>query len=427
MSRIVLLTLLTLIAGGSYAQTYFVLIRSDNNQPFYVRIGDKTFSSSGQGHLIISQLKDSSYAITVGFPRKLFPEQQFSIIFNEKDLEFQLKDLGGKGWGLFNPQTLELKMPAKTDEAGARMHPDGVRKDDAFSRLMAGVVSDTAVMYNTYAMEEVRKNPAGPVAKDSSREFAGQHIKDPGKGDTVPLSATRIENGSASSVGQQARKDSTSFAQAALRNIPPAQTQRTDSAATPIFNPTPPSLNVSGLGGGSRAFVEKLSELRTGTAVRLMYSDHIPGSRADTILIIIPVDSPGRSTAVAATDAAKTGTDAAKTGSELAPKPKKTTPIVANSDCRNFAVSYDVDKLRLKLLATPKDEDKLLAATKVFRTKCFSTAQIRALSEVFASDAGKYKFLESAYPFVSDDHFRELADLLTDPAWSGRFRKMTGQ
>ncbi|MES1161349.1 MAG: hypothetical protein ABUM51_11360, partial [Bacteroidota bacterium] len=89
MSKIGLVILLMLMAGSNYAQqNYFVLIQADNSQPFYARMEDKSFSSSAQGHLILSQLKEGTYTITIGFPRKLFPEQQFSITLNKKDLEF---------------------------------------------------------------------------------------------------------------------------------------------------------------------------------------------------------------------------------------------------------------------------------------------------------------------------------------------------
>jgi hypothetical protein len=77
------------------------------------------------------------------------------------------------------------------------------------------------------------------------------------------------------------------------------------------------------------------------------------------------------------------------------------------------------------MLESTKDDDRILAARKVFKTKCFSTRQIRALSEVFTTDAAKFKFLEAAYPFASDDHFAELSNLLADPVYSGRFRAMT--
>jgi hypothetical protein len=79
------------------------------------------------------------------------------------------------------------------------------------------------------------------------------------------------------------------------------------------------------------------------------------------------------------------------------------------------------------MLEAGKEEDRVLVARKVFKSKCFSTKQIRALSEVFSSDSQKFRFLEAAYPFVSDEHFKELSDLLADPVYNTRFRTMTGQ
>ena len=96
-----------------------------------------------------------------------------------------------------------------------------------------------------------------------------------------------------------------------------------------------------------------------------------------------------------------------------------------NSDCHAFATDYDVDKLRIRMLDADKVDDRLLAARKVFKTKCFNTRQLRALSEVFATDAAKFKFLEAAYPFCSDDAFPELVSLFSDPVYTGRFRTMT--
>jgi hypothetical protein len=60
-------------------------------------------------------------------------------------------------------------------------------------------------------------------------------------------------------------------------------------------------------------------------------------------------------------------------------------------------------------------------------TVCFTTKQIRALSEVFTADPAKYRFFETAYPFLSDDRFRELTNLLADPVYNGKFKAMTGQ
>lgn len=507
MLRNALLALLILVMGKSYAQeNYFVLIQADNSQPFYVRLADRSFSSTIKGRLILSQLKAGSYKITIGFPKQQFPEQQYT--FNiEKDLEFQLKDQGEKGWGLFNPQTLEFRMADKKEIPASGVHSEGIKKDDAFSRLMAGVVSDTAVMYNTYALEEILN-------------------------DTTSSAAVKPD------VKADVKADSPVSAPAAISPT----TAAVDSASATLVPPTVPSGPVSRPKTHPLSTVVKLSERRTVKGLRIAFADRPSGRKADTVIIIIPLDSPAKAVAANKPDStpisnatsgkvAQIKPDSAQpatTGPLFRKKPDSTvlpaevahnkpdtsaavstdsvvrtdpntihvyinaakkTPrnnpdsvvarpqenaalkadsvhaatakaahksdsihdpavpnrelfrprtdsaekgagsklLVVNSDCRNFASDYDVDKLRVKMLEISKDEEKVQTARKVFKMKCFTTRQIKALSEVFATDAEKYRFFETAYPFVSDDRFRDLTDLLKDPVYNAKFKAMTGQ
>ena len=207
-----------------------------------------------------------------------------------------------------------------------------------------------------------------------------------------------------------------------------------------------------------------------------MYADRAAGGKVDTIVIVIPPDSPAtasaRTTASPRASAGLTANETitsspaktvylADTSHRVAvrtggPGPDNQVPVAGttaglgqaggshpdtaqkhppvkaplpfvNSDCHDFANDYDVDKLRVKMLESAKDDDRIQAARKVFRSKCFSTRQIRALSEVFTTDATKFRFFETAYPFAADDHFRELGNTLTDPVYSGKFKAMTGQ
>src|SRR6476661_4481916 len=95
---------------------YYVLIESDNNQPFYVRIGDNNYSSSSIGHLIISNLIDSAYTFEIGFPKDQYPSNQFVIRIKKKDHGYQLKNLPDKGWVLYDFQTMELIYPNKKQD-----------------------------------------------------------------------------------------------------------------------------------------------------------------------------------------------------------------------------------------------------------------------------------------------------------------------
>jgi hypothetical protein len=99
--------------------------------------------------------------------------------------------------------------------------------------------------------------------------------------------------------------------------------------------------------------------------------------------------------------------------------------VLVNSDCKSLAWDSDVEKLRIKMLAETEVDSRVAAAKKIFRTKCFTTAQVKGLTELFRSDEGIYKFLEAAYPFVSDtSNFKSLVTLLSEDNYVKRFRTM---
>jgi Domain of unknown function (DUF4476) len=145
-----MLFLLSCISFAAQAQQqgYLILVDAENKQPFVVRIADQSYFSSGQGHLVLSQLKDSTYKLGLRFPRKNMAERVFTVAVHRKDLGFQLKG-NDSSMVLFNWQTKEIIRPVyETDSS--RMLAQGIKRDDGFSRLMAAVVNDTAVMYDTY-------------------------------------------------------------------------------------------------------------------------------------------------------------------------------------------------------------------------------------------------------------------------------------
>jgi hypothetical protein len=520
MSKLGLVIVLILMAGRTYTQDYFVLIEADNGQPFYVRVDSQLYSSSARGHLILSQLKDSSYIITIGFPGQVFPERQFSFNVHQNDHDFRLKNEGEKGWWLVDDKGQELAM-VNGNNGGTSARIPGIKKDDAFSRLMADVVKDTAVMYSTYTIEQatspsvavasvaatpVARTPAnavpandsqaltsgrpadtsvstGPVTHDSSvmsvirpaRDSSALHSIDPTAA-VRPVDSTVAAAGSRdtslavhpdvalpvdSGVAGSAAVPHTDSSIAAPSGITPA----TDSVAghtssTPLYRPisrkdttttAAPVVSMTAASGVPLASaaaplyratgVTMLTEHRSSRSLRQVYTDHDSNGKADTVVVIIPLDTPAQTGHPAVTSFIPRTAHLTDSGHLTAPQghdrnpdtpalsgartsTKSTLPFV-NSDCHNFATDYDVDKLRVKMLESAKDDDRILAARKVFKTKCFSTRQIRALSEVFTTDAAKFKFLEAAYPFVSDDHFAELSNLLADPVYSGRFRAMT--
>lgn len=142
--KFLLAPIFTLILGSVHAQqNHFIYIQSDNRQAFYVKQDKKIMSSTQAGYLIIPKLKTGNYDFFIGFPKNEWPEQKISCTVGETDLGYQLKNLGEKGWGLFNFQTMELLLADnsyKKDSATAQ-----AKEKDVFTDMLSKVVNDPGI------------------------------------------------------------------------------------------------------------------------------------------------------------------------------------------------------------------------------------------------------------------------------------------
>src|SRR4028118_1674118 len=75
---------------ASSQRVYFMYLQSENNAPFYVRMGDKIHSSTVSGYLIMSELVDSTYSFAVGFAGSA-DASKFKISLDNKDQGFLIK------------------------------------------------------------------------------------------------------------------------------------------------------------------------------------------------------------------------------------------------------------------------------------------------------------------------------------------------
>ena len=117
-------------------------------------------------------------------------------------------------------------------------------------------------------------------------------------------------------------------------------------------------------------------------------------------------------------------TDAGKKD-EMVVLPRVVKSSTTNSDCKAFATNEDFLRLRKKMASENSNDRMVQVAKKVFRTKCFSTEQIRNLSYLFLTDEGKYMFFDAAYAFTSDsDQYQLLKSQLKDDYYIKRFDAM---
>lgn len=392
---------------------YYVLIESENNQPFYVRIGDNNYSSSSVGHLILPSLIDSAYTLEIGFPKDQYPSNQFVIRIKKKDHGYELKNLADKGWVLFDYQTMELIYPVKKEDRLSQTGYSLVKRNDGFAKLLSKVVNDTAVLYMLVSEKPVA-TPA--VANKNAVDSPVVKKEEAPKSETpktqVPKEAVTIPT-----VVKLGEKDTDSGRQLTfIDNKDSVRILITTEPAEQKENPIKDSVNQRPNNPVNTipVVIPATTELKKPAASE----GAVP---KDKEVVLAPQKSSVDSVSTAKDTAIKT--TAAASSHDTASAPKKL--VLINSDCKAIAWDNDVDKLRIKMLAEKDIDNKITIARKVFKTKCFSSNQIKALTELFLTDEQKYKFLDAAYPFVVDyDNFKQLSFLLTDPYYIKRFRTM---
>jgi len=171
-----------------------------------------------------------------------------------------------------------------------------------------------------------------------------------------------------------------------------------------------------------RSTVTKRSESSNSEGFGLTFIDVLPTGNRDTIQIVIPNpanfasksnDSPaGQRKFLNVTSDAK---DVSLIGTSSANK----------KNCLSIASENDFLKLRKKMAAQRTEEGMISESKKVFKSKCFTTEQVKNLGNLFLNEAGKFQFYETAYPFNSDqDNFASLQVEFKDAYFIHRFKQM---
>lgn len=159
-----LLAFLCYFSAAFSQKTYFVYLQTEQQQPFYVKLGDKTYSSSATGYLILSRLVDSSYNLTIGFPQNKWPEQKFTVNLGGKDKGYLLKNFQDGSWGLLDLQTLSIQIAAvKTEPVRSTANVS------LFTSTLAKAANDPSLT-EVPALIKLEEQPALVVAKEKAKK-----------------------------------------------------------------------------------------------------------------------------------------------------------------------------------------------------------------------------------------------------------------
>jgi hypothetical protein len=462
---------------ASAQQSYYLYFQSENDFPFYVRMGEQVLNSGGAGYIVVPNLSDSTYIIRVGLPGEISGEEKFEVALNSSDLGFailqsatgvSLQNLA-KGTTLLplsNGMASNIRYEARTDAfttmlAKASGDPSLLRvaiietppavqpavvKQEPVTLPETQTAKDTVV--TTYTVTTI---PADSLSVADVQKDSVNKITDPA---TVVVENVKPASDSGAIVST-GRNDS--IGKIAITIVDSISTAKTDTvsgasqtpAATttvsiPLIDSTTATdttlTKVATEEVWVRSTVKRYAESSTSEGFGLVFIDDDGGVK-DTIRLIIPnpriifqqKDSTEDNQLFLQLkkDSAAVPPVVTNTSSEdsvyivVAPI---VAPRKAMSNCRTVAAKSDFLKLRKNMAARQNDDDMVREGQKAFRSKCYTTEQVKNLSTLFLSDTGKYRFFETAFGHVSDPAlFASLGAELKDAHYINRFKLLSGE
>jgi hypothetical protein len=415
MKRVLLLSALFCFHLGLKAQkVYFIYLQSENTAPFFVRMAGQIQSSTSEGYLIIPNLKDSVYLISIGQPGKQ-DEPRFTITISRGDRGFLIKSIEGTV-SLFDLQTLAVYKPISAETTTTQR----VTRNDNFTRLLAKVADDTTLLSEPVAIVKEQK----PKAKEVQPEVAAVKETITPKEDVVQNSMTSAETRDKVLIETPAiQKDSGTVVSKKPEVAPNAIKDSTLTAKKE-------EVSGSNKEEYKRSMVTKKSESSTSDGFGLVFLDELDGM-VDTIQLVIPNPK------IMFADTAEKQPASEKQFQEIAmvndsvkniaPVNTLETPASLKSQCVSLATDDDFFKLRRDMTAKNNDEEMIAQAKKYFKGKCFRTEQIKYLTALFLTEESKYQFFDAAYTHVSDqEKFKFLQSELKDIYYINRFKALIG-
>lgn len=454
MNRI-LISLLALILSQhvSAQKDYFLYLQSEGGQPFFIRMNDQTYSSTSNGYLILSRMRDSSYTFRLGWPGKPDEQPYFTVRVAAKDRGLLIKNFAGEGWGLFDLQSLEVlkSHPASETNSSVRLEP---RQVSNFTDVLAKAANDPSLRMKEVKVEKptaeeeikteekkVVKKEEPALAKVEEEKKAVIPVETRNTEDTTAIASTKketvpsptetvIEKAETTKVEIPAVKDTVAIEKpvpvveekAVAQHTEVAEVKAPVQTEKKVESDREPATEPEVGTNYGRSKISRRSESSTTEGFSLTYIDEYQDGKRDTIRILIPNSSkpwqkePAKvpvaeekkflDIPVAATDAEVKAT--AKTNS-----------------CPAKATEADYLKLRKKMAAVNTDDGMIREAKKGFEQKCYTVKQVRNLGTLFSNDAAKFQFFEAATNHVSDaDNIAQMGDDLKNEYYLRRFKKV---
>lgn len=406
--------------SGIAQQSHFIYIQSDDKQPFSAVLNKKSYQSSGTGYLIISKIPSGKQTLLLGFTGSKLPPFEFTMQV-EADAGYALKNYNEKGWGLYNLQTMAVVMGTASLQQLPQQQPQPAKQAPAttaaprapagnqFGDMLSQVVDDP---------ELAKRNNPQPADKPATPKTAT----------TKP--AAKPAQKPAADTAESAAAEEDIAAGAATKGVIKAQENQDEKGTGMVF------LDFNSKGTDTvKIFIPVLppaDSVRVAEAKQEEKKEAPVTQPAQADSVVVPKEAtavnnpfytkPAEGTTAGAPEKKETVVTADTAAAEL---PEKKIASY-NSNCTGgMATDKDLDKLKKKMVGEGGDDKMIAAAKKAFKSKCYTTAQIKELGMLFFTDESRYAFYDASYPFVYDvANFSSLETMLLEDYYKKRFRAM---
>ena len=357
--RMVCMLLATMAFQGLSAQHY-IFIEADGQQPFYIKQGNTTLSSSAAGFLIIPKITASEMEFSVGFPKNIYPEVSFYISGTDRDRGFQLKMMEGQGWSLFDRTSLEV-IKGGVPKASPIELQLPKKEEGSFAKLLATATDDQSLL------ERMPK-------KDSIKKAS------PGKSITkAEVTAIATKSGLKDSLG---KKDKIILPEMSLS----AQMENVDVKRLVYVEKT--------VKGGSDTINVEIEKKKT-----VAVTEPLATPKDSTLIPSSPktIASPsGSSDSIAQLNKPGADTDSSKANIQVS----KASPIIVCD--RPIADYKDIRALQKKLLGISSEDEQRNYAVKAFGQKCYNTKQALEIGWFFLEETSRLQLFKALKPLIAD-------------------------
>jgi hypothetical protein len=352
--------LLATMAFQGLSAQHYIFIEADGQQPFYLKQGNTTKSSSAAGFLIIPKITASEMEFSIGFPKNIYPEVSFYISGTDRDRGFQLKMMEGQGWSLFDRTSLEV-IKGGVPKASPIELQLPKKEEGSFAKLLATATDDQSLL------ERMPK-------KDSIKKAS------PGKSITkAEVTAVATKSGLKDSLG---KKEKVILPEMSLS----AQMENADVKRLVYVEKT--------VKGGSDTINVEIEKKKT-----VEVTEPLATPKDSTLIPSSPktIASPsGSSDSIAQLNKPGADTDSSKANIQVS----KASPIIVCD--RPIADYKDIRALQKKLLGISSEDEQRNYAVKAFGQKCYNTKQALEIGWFFLEETSRLQLFKALKPLIAD-------------------------